>query len=149
MTRPHENEAARIAAASRGRPHGLRSSLTGSQWGLWICSLFVAAGAVLLVTLTGTGGAATQVPSAIQIGSLAPASSPNAVTSTIPAANPIPKTSSPATTTTARAHRTTVINPLSTVTDHEDPGGNDGSSATTPGAATSTSTTAPSTSVDN
>jgi hypothetical protein len=149
VTRPHENEAARNAAASRARPHGLRSSLTGTQWGLWICSAFVAAGAILLVTLTGTGGAATQVPSAIQIGSQAPTSTPNAVTSTIPAANPIPTTSSPATTTTAVTHRTTVINPLSTVTDHEDPGADDGSSATTPGAATSTSTSAPSTSVDN
>jgi hypothetical protein len=149
VTRLHEDEAAQIAAASRVRARGPKSRLTGSRWGLWVCSMFVAAGAVLVVTLTGTGGAATQVPSAIQIGVPTPTSTANAVTSTIPVANSIPTTSSPPTTTSVVTRHTTVINPLSTVTDHEDPGREDGSGATTPTAATSTSTTAPSTSVDN
>jgi|ERR1035438_1111823 hypothetical protein len=144
MTRPHADEATQMFAASHTRPQVLRSSFTGTRWGLRLGSLFVAAGAVLLITLTGTGGAATQVPSAIQIGRQT--AQP---TSSVPKSSPRPITSSSVATTISATHQTTVVNPLSKVTDHEDPGTDDNSNGTTAGAATGTTTTAPSPSVDN
>ena len=147
MTGPNKDDAARTSGASRVRSRGLRSSLTGTRWGMWLCSLFVAAGAVLLVTLIGTGGAATQVPSALQVGHQA-----TTVTSSLAATSRRPGALSPTTTTTAVTHRTTVINPLSTVTDHQDSSGDknssgdSNSSATNAGSATSTTATTPSTS---
>ena len=135
--------------ASRARPRGLRSSLTGTRWGLWLCSLSVAAGAVLLVTLTSTGGGTSQVPSALQVGRQAAAVTSRVPASSVPATSPGPGASSPATTTTAVTHRTTVINPLSTVTDQEDSSGDGNSSGTNAGPATRATTANPSTNVDH
>jgi len=144
MTRPHTHEATPISRTSRTRPRRLRTSSTGTGLVMWLGSLLVAAGAVVLITLTGTGGASTQVPSAIQIGR------PSApVTSSVPTSRPPPRTSIPAPTTVPTTHRTTVINPLSRVTDHEDSSTDDNSNRTTAGADTSTTTTAHSSSVDN
>ena len=144
MTRPHTDVATGMSAGTRVRSHGLRSTFARPRLGPWIASLVVAGGAVVMITLTGTGGAATQVPSAIQIGH-----STSHVTSSVPTTTPRPSTSSTVPTTVSPTRRTTVIRPLSTVTDHEDKGNDNGSNATTAGSATSTTTTAPSSSVDN
>ena len=144
MTRPRADEATGMSADTRARPQRLRSSFVGTRLGPWLVSLLVVAGAVVLITLTGTGGAATQVPSAIQIGRQT-----SHVTSSVPTTTPRPSSSSTVPTTVSTTRRTTVITPLSTVTDHEDTSNYDRSNATTAGSATSTTTTAPSSSVDN
>jgi hypothetical protein len=144
MTRPHADEATQTSAASRVRPRVLRTSFTGTRWGLRLGSLFVAVGAVLLITLTDTGGAATQVPSAIQIGRQAPN-----VTSSVPTSIARPSTSTSVPPTVSVTHRTTVIKPLSTVTDREDGRTDDTSNGTTTGARAGTTTTTPWSSADN
>ena len=156
MTRPHADETAHSAAGPRVRQLGPRASLTHSRWGLWLCTLIVAAGASLLVTVAGTGGTAALVPSAIQVGSQARTvtsivSKPKVPTSTVstPGTQPVAAPTTP--TTSAGTHRTTVIDPVSTVTDQKDSGG-DGppsgvdNSGTTTSTTTTTTTTAPITS---
>lgn len=138
MTRPSRIEAVHTTEASRVRPRGRRASPSGPPWRLWLLSLFVAAGAILLVTLTGAGGAATDVPSAVQVGRQAATVASSVAASTAPGTKP---NASPPPTTSEVAHRTTVVRPLATVTDHEDSSG-----ATAPG---TTPTSIPSTSVDH
>jgi hypothetical protein len=98
----------------------------------------VATGAILMVTINGSGGAAAQVPSVIQVGNQT-RTPPGIVVTTIPA----PTSSSSTTTIPVVQHLTTVVRPQATVTDHEDPSWGDSSSETNVGAnagATSTST---------
>lgn len=165
MTRPHTDEAARSAAATRVRRFGPRSSLSLSRWGLWLGSLTVVAGATALVTVAGAGGTAAQVPLVIQVGGQArtitliiPKPKPIVPTISTTSTQPVAPPSTP--TTTAVTHRTTVINPVSTVTDQEDSGGGDNSdggdysgdsnTGTTLSTTTTTTTaTITSTSVDN
>jgi len=165
MTRPHADEAARNAADTRVRRLGPRSSLSHSRWGLWLGSLIVAAAATALVTVAGTGGNAAQVPSALQVGSqsrlvtlIVP--KPKVSVPTVSTSSTLLVVSPTTSTTTPLAHRTTVINPVSTVTDQEDSGGGDNSdrgdnsgesNTVTKGSTTTTTTTATSTStsVDN
>src|ERR1019366_2323850 len=136
----------------RVRQLGPRASLTHSRWGLWLCTLIVAAGASLLVTVAGTGGTAALVPSAIQVGSQARTvtsivSKPKVPTSSVstPGTQPVAAPTTP--TTSAGTHRTTVIDPVSTVTDQKDSGGDgpssgvDNSSNSNSGTTTSTTTT--------
>ena len=90
-----------------------------------------------MVTINGSGGAAAQVPSVIQVGNQA-GTQPGIAVTTIPA----PPSSSSTTTIPVAQHLTTVVRPQATVTDHEDPGSGDNSSETNVGAnagATSTS----------
>jgi hypothetical protein len=161
MTRPHADEAMHSAAGPRVRQVGPKASLTHSRWGLWLCSLIVAAGASLLVTVAGTGGTAALVPSAIQVGGQARTvtsivSKPKVPTPTVstPSTQPVAAPTTP--TTIAGTHRTTVIEPVSTVTDQKDSGGGDNSgdsnTRTTPSTTTTTSTataTVTSTTFDN
>ena len=136
MTRPHEQASAGMTEISRVRLHGRAHSSGATRWGPWLFSLLVATGAILMVTINGSGGAAAQVPSVIQVGNQAGAQPGIAVT-TIPA-----PTSSSTTTIPVVQHLTTVVRPQATVTDHEDPGSGDSSSETNVGAnagATSTS----------
>lgn len=153
MTRPRADVAAQSTADTRVRRLGARSSLSHSRWGQWLGSLIVAGGAVLLVTVAGSGGTAAQVPSAIQVGGQA-----RTVTSIVskpkvstPSTQPVAPSTSP--TTNAVSHRTTVIKPVSTVTDRKDSGrdgpsgvgGNSGDSYSGTTTSTTTTTTTPTT----
>src|ERR1019366_2197412 len=63
-------------------PHRPMRGVRRSRWGLWTSSLLGVAGAVALITLTGTSGATADVPPALQVGSQA---SPTTVpTTTVP-----------------------------------------------------------------
>src|SRR5664280_1963171 len=137
MTGPHEQASATVTEISRVRRHGRARSSGAARWGPWLFSLLVATGAILMVTINGSGGAAAQVPSVIQVGNQA-GTQPGIAVTTIPA----PPSSSSTTTIPVAQHLTTVVRPQATVTDHEDPGSGDNSSETNVGAnagATSTS----------
>ena len=158
MTRPYKDEAVRISASSRVRPSGPRSSRTGSRWSLWLCSIFAAAGAAILVNFAGTGGSGANVPAAIQVGGQAAVITSGAAKSSVPKSNAGSTTNTSTTTTTSVTRHTTVIKPLSPVTDQEESkgygnstsddhsGGDDYSGGTNVGTTTSTTTTIPSTS---
>ncbi len=162
MTRPYKDEATRIPTASRLRANGPRSSPTTSRWSLWICSIFAAAVATILVIFAGTGGTGADVPAAIQVGGQAAVITSGVAKSGVPKSNAgsttITTTKTTSTTTTSATRHTTVIKPLSPVTDQEESKGNDNSSSddnsggddhsggTNVGTTTSTTTTVPSTS---
>ena len=138
MTRPHEQESDRFAGTSRNPHRGRAQSSNATRGGPWLFSLLVAIGAIVTVTVNGSGGATTQVPAVIQVGSQT-ANVASTTTTTIPSRN----VTSSATTIPRVQHLTTVVRPQATVTDHEDPGSGDSSSETNVGAnagATSTST---------
>ena len=128
MIRPRADVAARSVADTRVRRFGARSSLSHSRWGLWLGSLIVAGGALFLVMVASSGGTAAQIPAAIQVGGQA-----HTVTSIVSKPKiPVPTVSTPGTqpitlpttpTTIAFSHHTTVIKPVSTVTDRKDTGG--------------------------
>jgi hypothetical protein len=129
MNRRYEDEAARTPPASHApaplRPH--RS--VGPKWGLWLTSLFVSAGAVLGVTLTGVGATATGVPASVQVGhQLTTSTAGTGVAPTRPSGHPT-TTATPPTSATGLKAATTVVQPLATVTDREDSSGGDSASA--------------------
>ena len=141
MTRSHEKESARFAGTSRNLRRGRAHSSNATRWGPWLFSLLVAIGAIVTVTVNGSGGATTQVPAVIQVGSQT-ANVASTTTTTIPSRN---VTSS--TTTIPRVqHLTTVVRPLATVTEHEDPSQGTGPGETETGA---TSSVIPLTNADN
>ena len=141
MTTPHEKESARLVGISRNLRRGRAHPSNATRWGPWLFSLLVAIGAVVTVTINSSGGATTQVPAVIEVGSQT-ASVASTTTTTVPSRN----VTSSTTTIPGLQHLTTVVRPLATVTEHEDP-----SQGTEPGetktGATSSST--PLTSADN
>jgi hypothetical protein len=162
MTRPYKDEAVRISAASRVRPSGPRSSRTGSRWSLWLCSIFAAAGAAIMVNVAGTGGSGANVPAVIQVGGQAAVIPSGVAKSTSPKSNAgsttNTTTNTSTTTTTSITRHTTVIKPLSPITDQEESkgygnsssddqsGGDDHPGGANVGTTTSTTATIPSTS---
>src|ERR1035437_10249468 len=116
MTRSHEKESARFAGTSRNLPRGRTQSSNATRWGPWLISLLVAIGAIVTVPVNGSGGATRQVPAVMQVGSQT-ANVASTPTTTIPSSN----VTSSATTIPELKHLTTVVRPLATVTEHEDP----------------------------
>ena len=143
MTRPHEKESARFAGTSRNLHRDRAHSSNATRWGPWLFSLLVAIGAIATVTINGSGGATTQVPAVIQVGS----QTANVASTTI---TTIPSRSVTSSTTIIPRvqHLTTVVRPLASVTEHEDPsqGTGPGETETKSGA---TSSSIPLTSADN
>ncbi|NNN01787.1 MAG: hypothetical protein HKL86_08160 [Acidimicrobiaceae bacterium] len=136
--RARSNQVGRATATSSRRGSDV------SRWGLWAVSLLVGAAAVLGVVLTGASGASTGVPGRIQVGAQAITTTPVTRTpSTAPSRTPSRAPSSTSgtsgtssttvaplpTTTVASEQRTTLIQPHPKVTDHEESGGSDASSA--------------------
>jgi hypothetical protein len=143
MTRPHEKESARFAGTSRNLHRDRAHSSNATRWGPWLFSLLVAIGAIATVTINGSGGATTQVPAVIQVGSQT-AYVASTTTTTIPS-----RSVTSSTTIIPRVqHLTTVVRPLASVTEHEDPsqGTGPGETETKSGA---TSSSKPLTSADN
>ena len=140
MTRSHQDESGRFTGTSQPLAHGHTRSSTSTRWGPWLFSLLIAVGAVVTATINGSGGAATQVPAVIQVGSQS-TKVPSSVTT-------VPSKSVAATTTTIPRVQplTTVVHPLSTVTEHEDSSSRAHSGETTTGA---TSSNIASSSADN
>ena len=141
MTRSHEKESVRFAGTPRNLHRGRAHSSNATRWGPWLFSLLVAIGAIVMVTINGSGGATTQVPAVIQVGSQT-ANVASTTTTTIPSMNVTLST----TTIPGLKHLTTVVRPVATVTEHEDPGQGTGSDETKTGA---TSSGIPLTSADN
>jgi hypothetical protein len=141
MTRPHEKESAQFAGTSRNLHRGRAHSSNATRWGPWLFSLLVTIGAIATVTINGSGGATTQVPAVIQVGSQT-ANVASTTTTTIPSRN----VTSSTTTIPGLKRLTTVVRPLATVTEHEDPSQGTGSGETKTGA---TSSSIPLTSADN
>jgi len=141
MTRSHEKESVRFAGTSRDLHRGRAHSSNATRWGPWLFSLLVVIGAIVTVTINGSSGATTQVPAVIQVGSQT-ANVASSTTTTIPSRN----VTSSTTTIPGLTHLTTVVRPLATVTEHEDPSQGTGSGETETGA---TSSSIPLTSADN
>ena len=141
MTRSHEKESVRFAGTSRVLHRGRAHSSNATRWGPWLFSLLVVIGAIVTVTINGSSGATTQVPAVIQVGSQT-ANVASSTTTTIPSRN----VTSSTTTIPGLTHLTTVVRPLATVTEHEDPSQGTGSGETETGA---TSSSIPLTSADN
>lgn len=122
-------------------PHRPLRGVRRSRWGLWTSSLLGVAGAVALITLTGTSGATADVPQSLQVGSqAAPTTVPTSTvpTTTVPTTT-VPTTSVsttssltttvPSTTTTAPATALTIVRPKSQVTEDDGSGGTDDASS--------------------
>ena len=137
MTRRKAIEAARIAGRMHVRASVPSSSHYGSRWGLWLFAVLVAGGAASIVTLTGADSAGKQVPAVIQIGRPAITIVTAPPTSTVPRTTVAPPTST--TTVPVAKPLTTVVLPLSKVSDHEDTGGVDNSKPTIQSGTPSTS----------
>ena len=116
MTTPHEKESARLVGNSRNLHRDRAHPSNATRWGPWLFSLLVAIGAVVTVTINSSGGATTQVPAVIEVGSRT-ANVASTTTTTVPSRNVTSSTS----TIPGLQHLTTVVRPLATVTEHEDP----------------------------
>ncbi|HUX05422.1 MAG TPA: hypothetical protein VMV53_11040 [Acidimicrobiales bacterium] len=147
MAAPHSSDVTPTPKNHRGAA-GARAGITAPfRWTLWVLSSAVAAGTIVALAHIGAGGAETQLPPTVQVGSQAatstvttiPVTSPTAPTSTQPTTS---TTSAPTTTTTIG--RTLVIRPQPTITSGDDNHGD------APDAGSGTTVTSqPTTSTDN
>jgi len=142
MAAPHARDVTPTPRISRGtaRRVGVTAPI---RWTLWVLAGAVAAGSVLALAHVGAGGAETQLPTVVQVGSQAATHSVTTIPVTSPTTPPssAPSTTTPTTTTTLG--RTLVVRPQPSITSGDDHHGD------TPDSGSNTTVTSLPTSTDH